>query len=84
MFSLQAQYVFLPQALTNRNKFSSAVTDFHHIIKEISGDDEAGLIKHVLKKTKHSVKNVFNEHLLERVHWRGNRCRYFQNETIQH
>ena len=43
-------------SLTNRTKINSAVAHCHHIIKQISGDDEAGLIKHVLKKTQHSVK----------------------------
>ena len=54
-------------SLTNRNKINSAVADFHHIIKQISGDDEADWIKHVLKKDLTLCKNVFDEHLLKYI-----------------
>lgn len=52
-------------SLTNRNKINSAVSDFRNIVQQISGDDEAGLIKHVLKRDPALCKSVFDEHLLK-------------------
>ena len=58
------------------------MADFHHIIKQISGDDEAGLIKHVLKKDPTLCKNVFDEDLLKYITNTVNPSNYLNNTIL--
>ena len=67
---------------SNRNKINSTISDFHNIAKRLSGDDESGLLKAVLKKDPPLCKALFNEHLLKYIMAKTYPSEYLSPEVL--
>ena len=88
MYNLQAQYFFSAlrgkfSSITNRNKVNAAVSDFHNIVCKLSGNDEAGLIKHVLKRDPSLCKSIFDENFLKYITNTTNPSEYLSDVVLR-
>ena len=68
--------------LSNRNKINSTISDFHNIAKRLSGDDESGLLKVVLKKDPSLCKALFDVHLLKYIMAKSYPSEYLSPEVL--
>ena len=68
--------------LSNRNKINSTISDFHNIAKRLSGDDESGLLKAVLKKDPSLCKALFDVHLLKYIMAKSYPSEYLSPEVV--
>ena len=69
-------------SITNRNKVNAAVSDFHNIVHKLSGNDEAGLIKHVLKRDPSLCKSIFDENFLKHITNTTNPSEYLSDVVL--